>query len=177
MLYSMTGYGRYQRNPTCISGVCALDTKDLHAAQVGKHSTLSKIMLLITLTMKCTFSQSCFFFSFIYGSLFFWGLIIAWYFFFWYKKIVAFLDKVVLFEFYQIFWWLFRLDLNKCHNSVRIRDDTHMTSMKIVQFSRSPTHLVHLRPKFFHPLALGRPISNEHLTSFHLAEALLSAFL
>ena len=36
-----------------------------------------------------------------------------------------------------------------------------MTSMKIVQFSKSPTLLVHLRPKFFHPLDLGRPISNE----------------
>ena len=36
-----------------------------------------------------------------------------------------------------------------------------MTSMKIVQFSGTPTLLVHLRPKFFHPLDLGRPISNE----------------
>ena len=36
-----------------------------------------------------------------------------------------------------------------------------MTSMKIVQFSRPPTSLVHLRPKFFHSLDLGRPISNE----------------
>ena len=47
-----------------------------------------------------------------------------------------------------------------------VRDDTHMTSMKIVQFSRLPTplvntHLVNLCPKFFHPLHLGRPISNE----------------
>ena len=33
-----------------------------------------------------------------------------------------------------------------------------MTSMKIVQFSRSPTPLVHLCPKFFHPLDFGRPI-------------------
>ena len=40
-------------------------------------------------------------------------------------------------------------------------DDTHMTSMKVVQFSRPPTPLVHLRPKFFHPVDLGRPISNE----------------
>ena len=36
-----------------------------------------------------------------------------------------------------------------------------MTSMKIVQFSRPPTPLVHLRPKFFDPLDLGRPISYE----------------
>ena len=36
-----------------------------------------------------------------------------------------------------------------------------MTSMKIVQFSRPPPPLVHLRPKFFHPLDVGRPISNE----------------
>ena len=36
-----------------------------------------------------------------------------------------------------------------------------MTSMKIVQFSRPPTPLVQLRPKFVHPLDLGRPISNK----------------
>ena len=42
-----------------------------------------------------------------------------------------------------------------------LRDDKHMTSMKIVQFSRSPTPFVHLRPKFFHSLDLGRTISNE----------------
>ena len=36
-----------------------------------------------------------------------------------------------------------------------------MTSMKTVQFSRSPTPLVHLLPKFFHSLDLGRRISNE----------------
>ena len=36
-----------------------------------------------------------------------------------------------------------------------------MTSMKAVQFSRLPTPLVCLSPKFFHPLDLGRPISNE----------------
>ena len=39
------------------------------------------------------------------------------------------------------------------------RDDAHMTSMKILQLSRPPTPLVHHRPKFFHPLDLGRPIS------------------
>ena len=36
-----------------------------------------------------------------------------------------------------------------------------MASMKIVQFSRPTTLLVNLRLKFFHPLDLGRPISNE----------------
>ena len=41
------------------------------------------------------------------------------------------------------------------------RGDTHITSMKIDQFSRPHTLLVHLRPKFFHPLEPGRPISNE----------------
>ena len=41
------------------------------------------------------------------------------------------------------------------------RDDTHMASMRIVQFSRSPTLFVQLRPMFFHPLDLGRPIPNE----------------
>ena len=30
---------------------------------------------------------------------------------------------------------------------VSFRDDTHMTSMKIAQFSRAPTPTVHLRPK------------------------------
>ena len=44
-----------------------------------------------------------------------------------------------------------------------IRDDTHMKSMKIFQFSRSPTPLDHLRPKLFHPFDLGRPISDEPL--------------
>ena len=36
-----------------------------------------------------------------------------------------------------------------------------MTSMKIVPFSRPPTPLVQLSPKFSHPLDLERPISNE----------------
>ena len=36
-----------------------------------------------------------------------------------------------------------------------------MTSMRIVKFLRPPTPLVNLRPKFFHPLDLGRTISNE----------------
>ena len=49
------------------------------------------------------------------------------------------------------------------------RNDTYMTSMKIVQFSRLPTPLVHLRQKFFHPLDLGRPISNE---PHHLSHSL-----
>ena len=46
-------------------------------------------------------------------------------------------------------------------NVIHNRDDKDMTSMKIVQFSRPPTPHVHLRPKFFHILELGRPISNE----------------
>ena len=41
-----------------------------------------------------------------------------------------------------------------------LRDDTHMTSMKIVKFLRTLTSLVHLRPNFFHLLDVGRPISN-----------------
>ena len=36
-----------------------------------------------------------------------------------------------------------------------------MTSMKIVQFSRPPTHLVHLHPKFFNSLYLVHSISND----------------
>ena len=45
---------------------------------------------------------------------------------------------------------------------IDLRDYTHMTSMKIVQFSKPPTTLVHLRQKLFDSLDLGRPISNEH---------------
>ena len=36
-----------------------------------------------------------------------------------------------------------------------------MTFMKIVQFLRPSTPLVHLRPNLFYPLDLGCPISNE----------------
>ena len=39
--------------------------------------------------------------------------------------------------------------------------DTHATSKKRVQFSRFSTPLVQLCPTFFHPLDLGRPISND----------------
>ena len=46
----------------------------------------------------------------------------------------------------------------------KVTYDTYMTSMKIIQFLGPPLRpLVHLRPKFFHPLDLGRPISIEHL--------------
>ena len=48
---------------------------------------------------------------------------------------------------------------------VLLRDDTHMTSIKIIQFSRPPNPFFHLRPKFFHLVDLGRPISNEPPTS------------
>ena len=41
------------------------------------------------------------------------------------------------------------------------RDDANMTYMKIVQFSIPPIPLANLRPKFFHPLDLGHPITNE----------------
>ena len=41
------------------------------------------------------------------------------------------------------------------------RDDTHRTSMKIVQFSRLHIPLVNIRPIISHPLDPGRPISNE----------------
>ena len=52
-------------------------------------------------------------------------------------------------------------ELNKSRTRSNIRNDTHMRPKKIVQFSRPPTPLVQLRPKFFHPLDLGRRISNE----------------
>ena len=49
----------------------------------------------------------------------------------------------------------------------QVRDDTHKTSKKIVQFSRPPPPhpppLVQIRPKFFHPLDLARLLSNEPL--------------
>ena len=41
------------------------------------------------------------------------------------------------------------------------RDDTYTTTMQIFQFSRPLIPHIHLRPMFFHPLDLGRPISNE----------------
>ena len=37
-------------------------------------------------------------------------------------------------------------------------DDKHMTSIKITRIFKPP---VHLRPKFFHPLDIGRSVSNE----------------
>ena len=60
--------------------------------------------------------------------------------------------------FYILLWHFFSVFHHKMCVS---RDDTHMTSMKIIQFSRPPTPLVQLRPKSFHPLDLGCPISNE----------------
>ena len=38
--------------------------------------------------------------------------------------------------------------------SILVWDNTHMTFMKIVHFSRPLTYLAHLRPIFFHPLDL-----------------------
>ena len=57
----------------------------------------------------------------------------------------------------------FKSDIKDVASSALWRsvDDAHMTSMKILQFSRASTPLVHLCPKFFHPLDLARPISNE----------------
>ena len=48
----------------------------------------------------------------------------------------------------------------------KLRDDTHMTSMKTVKFLRHPTPSVHLCPKCFHTLDFGRPILNEPPTLF-----------
>ena len=48
--------------------------------------------------------------------------------------------------------------------------------MKIIRFSRPPTLLVHLRPKFFHLVDLGHPISNDSPSSLPISnESLLSA--
>ena len=61
--------------------------------------------------------------------------------------------------------YLFRVNNENCRTMreicSKLRDDTHMWFMKIVQFSKPPTTLVHLRLKFFHLFDLGRPISNE----------------
>ena len=45
-------------------------------------------------------------------------------------------------------------NITRSLNVIAIRDDTHMTSMKIAQFSYPPTSLFHLRPKFSTPLIL-----------------------
>ena len=45
-------------------------------------------------------------------------------------------------------------------STFKLRDDTHMTSMKVVEFSKPPAP-VHLRPKFFYILDLGRLISRK----------------
>ena len=67
-----------------------------------------------------------------------------------------------------LLFYLFHVNclcLNSCFMlkkwRLRVRDGTHMTSVKIVQFSRPPNPLAHLRPKFFHPLELEPPISND----------------
>ena len=56
--------------------------------------------------------------------------------------------------------WYGQLSFSIEKSDHEVRDDTHMTSMKIIQFSRPPTPLVHLPSKFFHPLDLGRPFPN-----------------
>ena len=69
----------------------------------------------------------------------------------------------------------------RLYTTFSFRDDTHMTSLKIVQYSRPPTPLVHLRPKLFHPLDLGRPISDEpplpQMTTNQLKENIIQGWL
>ena len=51
--------------------------------------------------------------------------------------------------------------IDMCNSNMpSIRDDTNMTSLLSPVF-KTPIPLVHVRPKFFNPLKLGRPISNE----------------
>ena len=50
---------------------------------------------------------------------------------------------------------------NEIYFQVSNKGRTHMMSIKIVQFSRPPIPLVQQRPKFFHLLHLGHPISNK----------------
>ena len=141
MLYSLTEYGRYGRNPKYISGVCVLDTRDLHVVQVGKDSTWSKNILLIALTMKCKFSKSCVFFSF---KAFFWRLMIAWFFFI--QKMTVFLGgylslycyfSIVDLCFVRFFWWFFRLNLKKCQSGTMIAEFSgqrwSLTMIKIIE--------------------------------------------
>ena len=54
-------------------------------------------------------------------------------------------------------------------------DDIHVKSSKIVQFSRPATPLIHLCPKFFHPLELGCP--NEPLLTNQLKENIIQGWL
>ena len=51
-----------------------------------------------------------------------------------------------------------RLSVKKVN---RLREDEHMSSMKIVKFFGPPTSLVHVSQKFSHPLDAERPISYE----------------
>ena len=61
----------------------------------------------------------------------------------------------------EVFGNLWMQGKNSLVSQKKLRDDTHMTSMKIVQFSRPLTLSVHLLPKSFLPLHLARPISSE----------------
>ena len=66
---------------------------------------------------------------------------------------------------------IFQMNFSILNFSIKLNiwDDTHM-SMKIVQFSRPPTPsppLVHLHPKFFHPLYLERPNDNQLIKRKH----------
>ena len=44
---------------------------------------------------------------------------------------------------------------------MNVRDNTHMTSVKIVQFLRAPISLVHLRLKFSQRLDPGHPVPSK----------------
>ena len=57
---------------------------------------------------------------------------------------------------------VFSKSIRDCLENV-VRDDAHMAFVRIVQFQDPSPPPVHLRPKFFHPHVLGRPISNETL--------------
>ena len=63
----------WRLNDECISHISALCTRNLHAAQVGKHSTSSKNILLIALTMKLfsLFAFIKFFILFLFYFIFF----------------------------------------------------------------------------------------------------------
>ena len=85
-------------------------------------------MLLKALAMKCKFSKSCVFFSFISG---FFLKIDDSLIFFLIQKMTVFLGGYSVpllllqysrFVFHQFFWWFFRLNLKKCHSSNMITE-------------------------------------------------------
>ena len=70
---------------------------------------------------------------------------------------------------FDVISWLEFFDIEpKCescscntYNTYNNGNDTHIIIHICRTIFKIPTSLVHLRPKFFHPLELGRPVSKE----------------